>query len=320
VVYITLADKTGRRVSLMDTRARFLSILVVVATLIAVSSVAVAGEPGQSGLRESDSGNAAVVSKAALESRGVPGQPYGVAVTPAVYLVNFLLLYMANPQEAANMPAYRAIIPSPLYDCLKEHPKGCPYADFERLFDNGIVNGGGCFWPDECQENPRWEVLAPPIARNPEQINEPLGTNRAERLARLLGIDKEMILTEAEYQCTVGTPPRNQNQQTIFQCIKNLTNSKGNTDTPLSSYGLSITEQRLVQSVCAPQAPCLVFNQLFAGPLEKIAAECGWALKLERMVQDTPFLAVVDDGNKCQHNAEPVCLVQPVCMSARPAR
>jgi hypothetical protein len=301
----------------MDMRPRFLSAFVVIATLSAFSSVVVAGEGGQVNVGHIHPGNAAIVSEAASESRCVLGGPYGVPVTPAVYLVNFLLLYIANPNEAANMPAYRATIPLALYDCLKKHPEGCPYAKFARFFDDQVFDGGGCFWPRDCQESPKWEVLAPSIARHPDQINEPLGIHRAERLARCLGIDTSMILTDAEYQCTIGTPPRNQDQETIFRCINNLTNSKGNTDIPLSSYGLSITDQGDVQSDCAPEAPCLVFNQLFAGPLEKIAFECGWLMKLRHMVRETPFFHLVDDANKCQHNAEPVCVVEPICLPVR---
>lgn len=304
----------------MDKRPRFLSVFVVIATLIPFSSVVVAGEVGQVNVRHINPANAAIVSEAASQSRGVLGEPYGVPVTPAVYLVNFLLLYIANPNEAANMPAYRATIPLALYDCLKEHPEGCPYAEFARFFDDQVFHGGGCFWPSDCQEDPKWEVLAPSIARHPDQINEPLGINRAERLARRLGIDTSMILTDAEYQCTIGTPPRNQDQETIFRCINNLTNSNGNTDIPLSSYGLSITDQGDVQSDCAPEAPCLVFNQLFAGPFEKIAFECGWGMKLGRMVRETPFFHLVDDANKCQHNAEPVCVVEPICLPVRPVQ
>ena len=81
------------------------------------------------------------------------------------------------------MPSYRATIPLALYDCLKEHPEGCPYAEYASFFDDQVFGGGGRFWPSDCQEDPRWEVLAPSIARHPDQINEPLGINRAERLA-----------------------------------------------------------------------------------------------------------------------------------------
>src|SRR5262249_19220091 len=157
----------------------------LIATLIAFSSVVDAGEVGP--------GEPAIVPGAAAQRPGAPDEPYGVAVTPAMYLVNFVLLYVANPNEAANMPAYRATIPSALYDCLKVNPMGCPYAEFARFFDDA---GGSrkCLWPRECQEDPKWERLAPSVAKRPDQINEPLGIDRARKLAGDLGIDKRMIL------------------------------------------------------------------------------------------------------------------------------
>ena len=310
----------------MDKRPRFLSVVAVIATLIAFSSVVGAGEVGQVNAPPIQPRNPVIVSEAASEDTCELGEPYGVPVSPAVYLVNFLLLYIANPNEAANMPAYRTTIPLALSDCLKEHPEGCPYAEFAHLLDGHACDGGAnrnkrCFWPTECQTDPKWERLAPSVAGHPDQINEPLGTRRAKSLARLLGIDEAMILTDAEYQCTIGTPPRNQEQETIFSCITNLTNSNGNTDIPLSSYGLAITDQGDVQSLCAPEAPCLVFNNLFEGPLERIALECGWGVKLERMVRETPFFQLVDDGNKCQQfGGAPTgaCVVEPICPSVRP--
>src|SRR6266496_5114729 len=59
-------------------------------------------------------------------SRGhdVTNEVYTPSVTTAVYLVNFLLLYMANPDLTAYMPAYRAPIPQPLVDCLEQNPMG----------------------------------------------------------------------------------------------------------------------------------------------------------------------------------------------------
>jgi len=58
----------------------------------------------------------------------VANEVYAPSVTPAIYLVNFLFLYMANPDIAAYMPAYRAPIPQPIVDCLEQNPTGCPYA------------------------------------------------------------------------------------------------------------------------------------------------------------------------------------------------
>ena len=87
----------------MDKRTRLLGLLAVMAALVTSSPVG-AGRADQ---------------RLAFE-------PYGVGVTPAVYLVNFMLMYIANPNEAANMPAFRAPVPSSFADCLHTYPTGCP--------------------------------------------------------------------------------------------------------------------------------------------------------------------------------------------------
>jgi len=248
-------------------------------------------------------------------SRGheVVNEVYAPSVTAAVYLVNFLLLYMANPDLAAYMPAYRAPIPQPVVDCLEQNPMGCPWADYRRYFDEQVFDNRECFWPDVCQENARWARLAPRKVRQPEDINEPLGRRRADQLAHLLGMDEGMILTDAEYHCVIGTPPRPPDRETIFRCIYNLTNSNGNAAIPLSSYGLNVTEQGYVRSICAPGSPCLEFNKLFGGPLEAIFAECGCLEKFLRVETETPLLQLIEDANPCQEHGEPACLIETTC-------
>src|SRR5436305_35384 len=94
---------------------------------------------------------------------------------------------MANPDLAAYMPAYKAPIPQPLVDCLEQNPMGCPWADYRQYFDEQVIDHRNCFWPDSCQEDPRWAHLAPRKVTRPEQINEPLGRRRADQLAHVLG-------------------------------------------------------------------------------------------------------------------------------------
>jgi hypothetical protein len=246
-------------------------------------------------------------------SHQAASEVYSPSVTPAIYLVNFLLLYIANPEVAAYMPAYRAPIPQPVVDCLEQNPAGCPWADYRQYFNEQVFDNRECFWPDVCQENARWTRLAPRKARRAEQVNEPLGRRRADQLARLLGIDGGMILTDAEYHCVIGTPPRDPNREIIFRCIYNLTNSDGNAAIPLSSYGLNVTEQGDVRSVCAPGAPCLEFNNLFGGALAQIFAECGCLEKLLRLETETSLLQFVEDANPCQMSGEPACLIEATC-------
>jgi len=249
--------------------------------------------------------------------RQTAAEVYAPSVTPAIYLINFLFLYIASPDVAASMPAYRAPIPQPVIDCLEQNPTGCPYAAFKQYFEAPAIGAGGnseCFWSNVCQEEAKWQHLTPRKFRQPEQLNEPLGKQRAEQLARLLGITDDMILTEAQYRCMIGIPPRSDARETIFRCIQNLTNSKGNTPIPLSSYGLNITEQGDIRSICATTAPCLNFNALLAGPLEKIAAECGFLEKLVRMEIQTPFLRLIGDADRCQKSAGAACFVETTCV------
>src|SRR6266540_4294274 len=254
----------------------------------------------------------------ASRSHEVTNEVYAPSVTTAVYLVNFLLLYMANPVLAAYMPAYRAPILQPVVDCLEQNPMGCPWAGYRRYFDDQVFDNRKCFWPDVCQENARWARLAPRKARRPEQINEPLGRRRADQLAHLLGMDAGMILTELEYHCVIGIPPRPPDCETIFRCIYNLTNSNGNAAIPLSSYGLNVTEDGNIRSICAPGSPCLEFNALFGGPLEAIFAECGCLDKFLLVVAETPLLQLIEDANPCQESGELACLIETTCAGCGP--
>ena len=249
----------------------------------------------------------------ASESHETIHEVYAPSVTPAIYLVNFLLLYMANPDLAAYMPAYKAPIPQPIVDCLEQNPTGCPYADYRPYFDEQVFDNRHCFWPEVCQESARWTSLAPRKLTRREQLNQPLGRKRADQIAHLLGMDAGMILTPAEYQCLIGTPPRDHNREIIFRCMYNLSNSNGNAVIPLSSYGLNVTDEGNIRSICAPDAPCLEFNRLFGGPLEAILAECGCLNKFLRVTAETPLLQFIEDGNPCQQSGEPACLIETTC-------
>jgi hypothetical protein len=310
-------------------------------SLIACSSSMVgAGEGRRGGGPDFSKGNPETASEAASGLRRTV-EPFGVGVTPAVYLVNFLLAYITNPNVAANFPAYRVPVPRELADCLDEFPMGCPYSEFARFFDDSTNPSRNCSLPRACQTKPEWAKLAPDVARTPSQINEPLGLDRADSIARSLGIDKSMILTDREWQCTIGTSEdRTDTQDVIFACVDALTNSRGNTNISLSSYGLAIADPAAipppmtgspavagdVQSLCAPAAPCLTFNNFFSdGEFRALAQKCGWETKLDLMQAKTPFLLFAAQGAACQEiqggtQRNGACLAEPVCSSADPGR
>ena len=218
-------------------------------------------------------------SRAGTNATGVPvaasgspsGQmvPFGVPLAPPIYFVNFLFLYFSNPATAALMPAYRVPLPQQVYKCLLENPDGCPYDQMARFFRQQATDrsqskrqyGSG---RSSCQTTPRWQTLAPPVYQHPDQINEPLGNEKADQLAQALGIEQDMILTDTEYQCVMGVPPRDPAQEILYACFIDFTASKGNgIVVPFSSYGLNLNEQGNVLSLCAPHAPCLEANKVF---------------------------------------------------------
>lgn len=243
--------------------------------------------------------------------------PYGVPLAPPIYFVNFIFLYFANPATAAMMPAYRVPLPQPVYDCLQANPDGCPYEQMAKYFrrqasewvDSRDVDT--VYFPD-CQTTEPWRSLAPPVYQNASQINEPLGAEKAVQLAHALGIERDMVLTESEYQCVMGAPPRTRAQEILYTCFIDFTASNGNgVVVPFSSYGLNLNEQGNVLSLCAPGAPCLEANKVFL-LLPEIAARCGFPAKLEKLLTQTPVLQFIDEGGRCQNRTAPACIAPTV--------
>ena len=126
-----------------------------------------------------------------------------------------------------------------------------------------------------------------------------------------------MVLTEDEYNCMTGLYPyqdksEEQGRPTIRACLSDLSNSTGHADVPLSSYGLYLDDRSYVRSNCAPNAPCLEFNELaLNGSLWNIATECKFRKKLIRMLNPdrTPFIKLLLEGVLCQREWVPSCIV-----------
>ncbi len=262
-------------------------------------------------------------------------EPFAVPVTPGVYLANFMLVYFSSPELAANMPAYRAALPQEVYQCLVEYPEGgCYYPDMAKYFAEQALEIGGSrnkntFWPSSCQIDPRWQALAVPEYRQPDQINQPLGRKKADQLARLLSIDQDMILSDEEYICMLGinqVPPSDEYHRDIIRaCLYDFTSTKEHAVIPLASYGLGLDEQGYIRSDCAPHAPCLEFNELaIEGDLWSIAKECNFEGKLLLLIAPnitkTPFPELLRESIACQQEwgpkgdpPRPSCIVEATC-------
>jgi len=60
----------------------------------------------------------------------------GMSMVPSIWVANFALLYLLNPEVAAEMPAYWAPIPSAVADALLASPTGqVPYSDYASAFE-----------------------------------------------------------------------------------------------------------------------------------------------------------------------------------------
>jgi hypothetical protein len=56
-------------------------------------------------------------------------------VVPSIWEVNFALIYMLSPKQAANMPAYWAPIPADVVAALLKSSTGeVPYSDYASYF------------------------------------------------------------------------------------------------------------------------------------------------------------------------------------------
>lgn len=59
----------------------------------------------------------------------------GMSMAPAIWVVNFCLIYVLNPRLAANMPAFWAPIPTDVADAIYASPTGqVPYRDYMQYF------------------------------------------------------------------------------------------------------------------------------------------------------------------------------------------
>ncbi len=262
-------------------------------------------------------------------------EPMGMGLAPPVYLVSFMFMYIANPEQAAFMPAYSAALPEEVYGCLHSYPfspENCSYEKMKPYFDAqasqaGPVRNHKTVWPKLCRTDRKWQRLTPNKYRQLEQINEPLGNKRAARMAKLLGIEKDMILTKKQYQCMIAEP-RNVSQDIIYNCTRYLSNSNGNMAgiVPLSSYGLFVGPDENARSLCAPGAACLEFNKLFVPEfisdsrlqsLFDIARQCKFEKKLARLLAKTPTLQFGLEGYLCQDSTDewkPSCIVETACL------
>ena len=123
----------------------------------------------------------------------------------------------------------------------------------------------------------RYESLAPTQATDPSQVNQALGQQRADAIARQLGLRKADVLTHEQYLAFIsggGVGGDKQAAKLVDDSVAILTNTTGRplysivngvlTPSVLGSYGLMVNEQGLLESPANSTAPTRQINTLLA--------------------------------------------------------
>ena len=130
-------------------------------------------------------------------------------------------------------------------------------------------------WVEPFAGTPKYEKWAPTEAMSAAQVNQPLGTAAAERIATALGLNREHAFTPAQYKLFItgkgiGGDPAS--SKTIDQGVRILSNTIGTplyttvkgkkTPVVIGSYGLMVTPDGLLQSPANAASPARKVNLL----------------------------------------------------------
>jgi hypothetical protein len=67
--------------------------------------------------------------------KGLTSSIVGMSMAPSIWIVNFALVYMLNPNVAAKMPARWTPIPANVVLAIAESPAGqVPFSEYESSF------------------------------------------------------------------------------------------------------------------------------------------------------------------------------------------
>jgi hypothetical protein len=113
---------------------------------------------------------------------------------------------------------------------------------------------------------PRYEQYAPTEALTAQQVNQPLGQDRADRLARAFGLDKDKVFTDRQYRLFVsgrgiGGDPAS--AKLVDESVRIFTNTRGRPlydGSVLGSYGLFVNADGLLMSLANTAAPTRQVN------------------------------------------------------------
>ena len=161
---------------------------------------------------------------------------------------------------------------------------------------------------------PRYEKYAPTQATSARQVNRPLGSKAADRIARKLGLNKQHAFTAKQYKLFVsgkgvgGDPAA---AKLVDESVRILTNTLGTplysnvngklTPTMLGSYGLMANTAGMLESPANTDAPTRQVNTVIepGGYMPTWMRQNGARASL-RMLYRSAYTSEAAYGNKAQ--------------------
>jgi hypothetical protein len=170
---------------------------------------------------------------------------------------------------------------------------------------------------------PKYERYAPTEASSARQVNRPLGSKVADRIARKLGLDKRHAFTAKQYRLFVGgkgVGGEAAPAKLVDASVRILLNTTGNplyasingrvTPVVLGSYGLMVSTTGMLESPANAEAPTRKVNEVIepGGYLPKWCRHNGARASL-RMLYRSAYSSEVVYGNKSQKQSGTAQLV-----------
>ena len=164
---------------------------------------------------------------------------------------------------------------------------------------------------------PKYQKYAPTEAVSPGQVNRPIGSKMADRIARKLGLNKKDAFTAKQYRLFIsgnGVGGKPADAALVDASVRIFTNTTGRplyanvdgkvTPTVLSSYGLFVDKSGTLMSLANTAAPTRKVNKVLApgGYLGTWCRQNGAQATL-RMLYRSAYTSEVVYGNKSQQQS-----------------
>ncbi|MDR3633918.1 MAG: hypothetical protein P4L84_08945 [Isosphaeraceae bacterium] len=163
----------------------------------------------------------------------------------------------------------------------------------------------------------RFQQYAPTEVSSVDQLNQPLGQAKADKIARALGLDKSLCFTQEQYLAFISGNGKDgsgnlADAELVDESVAILTNSSAHplvrningqpTQIVLGSYGLTVNTDGMLESPANTDAPTRQVNSVIApgGYLSTWAAANGAQASL-KMLYRSAYTVQLPYGTAAQH-------------------